>query len=256
MNRNIRLIGILAMMLLVATVQMAGANIADHVVISEICVTGDTEWVELYNPTDGAIDLSNTPIYLCYYSHGKDWNVSFKPGTAKKELSGTIPTHGFYLVRIDGSTDDIPNPDYDWGYEGVASTLSDSQGSIGIFPCDPSTYANSNAANAGRIDAVAWGTVSSVKEGDEASVPDSTKTIQRKVSDTIDSHPDYGPAWDSDNNSADFFIQDSPNPVNSTMSSGNPVAPLPELPTITLTATGILVLAGYASLRRSRKTDK
>ena len=243
------------MMLLVATVQMAGANIADHVVISEMCVTGDTEWVELYNPTDGAIDLSNTPIYLCYYSQSKDWNKPSNPGvsTNKRKLSGTIPAHGFYLVRIDGSTDDIPNPDYDWGYDGVASTLSDSQGSIGIFPCDPVDYDSSDDANAGRIDAVAWGTVSHVKEGDEASVPNSTQTIQRKVNDTINESDTYGPAWDSDDNSADFFIQASPNPVNS---SGNPVAPLPELPTIILTATGILVLAGYASLRRSRKTDK
>ena len=41
-----------------------------------------------------------------------------------------------------------------------------------------------------------------------------------------------------------------------TSPSTDPGYPVPNLPTIILTATGILMLAGYASLRRSRKTDK
>ena len=222
---------------------VSAEDVADHVVISEVNITGDPEWVELYNPTSMSVDLNDT--YLCYYSPGRDWNNSFKPSASKKQLSGTIPAYGFYLVKIDGMDGVIPTPDCDWGYDAPASALSDSTGSIGIFPWDPDTK-TADEANNGRIDAVAWGAVDHVKEGDEASVPTSGKTLQRKVNATINESTVYGPAWDSDDNSADFFIQDSPTPTNSTTSSANPVAPIPEPLTIILVSTGLLMLAGYA----------
>jgi len=43
----------------------------EHVVISEVQIA-DNEFVELYNPTDSAIDM--TGWHWCYYSSGRDWN--------------------------------------------------------------------------------------------------------------------------------------------------------------------------------------
>ena len=59
----------------------------------------------------------------------------------------------------------------------------------------------------------------------------------------------YGPAWDTDNNSADFFIQDSPNPQNS---GADPLPPVPKLSTIILLSTGLITLAGYVLLTKRR----
>jgi len=40
----------------------------DHIVISEVEIK-DSEWVELYNPTDSDVDMSNW--YWCYFSSTK-----------------------------------------------------------------------------------------------------------------------------------------------------------------------------------------
>ena len=139
----------------------------------------------------------------------------------------------------------MPTPDHDWGYTGDADTLSNSAGSIAIFPWNPNTKTAEEAKN-GRIDAVAWGSVKYVKESSEASVPGSGKSLERKTNATAIDH-NYGNAWDSDDNSADFLVQDSPNPQNS---GAEAVPPLPELPGIVLLAFGLLMLATYIVLKR------
>ena len=122
--------GISIILLVLAFVPVADAEIANHVVISEINITGDPEWVELYNPTGESINLSSTSI--CYYSSDRNWSEPYRPAADKMQLSGTIPAYGFYLVKIDG-TGTMPTPDHDWEYTGVANTLSNSAGSVGIF---------------------------------------------------------------------------------------------------------------------------
>ena len=69
---------------------------------------------------------------------------------------------------------------------------------------------------------------------------------QLKMEDATITENGYGPAWDSNNNSADFFIQAEPNPQNS---GAEAVPPVPELPSIVLLAFGLLMLAGYALQR-------
>jgi hypothetical protein len=238
---------IFVLLLVLAFVPVVNAEIANHVVISEVNITGNPEWVELYNPTSESIDLSSTPIYLCYYASSKDWNKSSSPAAGKMQLSGSIPAYGFYLVKIDGITGTIPTPDYDWGYTGDADTLDNFKGSVAIFPWNPNTK-TPDEAEAGGIDAVAWGSVNYVKEGTEAPALGSGKSLQRKVNATLNESASYGPAYDSDDNSADFFIQDSPNPQNSTWifeSGHKPLPPVPELPSIILFAVGLITLAGY-----------
>ena len=121
MNGNVRLIGVLVLgMVVLASVQVVGAataHVANHVVISEIQIdsidgTGGAEddWIELYNPTNGDIDLAANHYRLerrttaggttdVFMEIGDLAHGSYPGGTI-------IPAHGFYLiVRDDANTD-------------------------------------------------------------------------------------------------------------------------------------------------------
>ena len=194
-------------------------NQADHIVISEVSLgVNDAEWIELYNPTIEDMNLINESVYLSYFSSGKNWNEPYKPAVSKRQLSGVIPAKGFYLIRIDG-TGATSIPDYDWDYSGSANTLNDSAGSVAIFPWDPATKTIKEAKQ-GKIDAVGWGDVSYVKEGDSAIAPGANQSLERKAAATSTAatmsaggaHEWQGNGYDSDNNSEDFVIRNIPEP--------------------------------------------
>jgi hypothetical protein len=128
-----------------------------HVVISEVQIA-DNEFVELYNPTDSNINMSSW--YWCYFPYNYDWNNSWRK--QKFPQGASIPSHGFFLVGLDG----YPVPPADWQVYN-SKQLSNDKGSVAIFPWDPETK-TAEQAKSGRIDAVAWGNVSYVKEGLEA----------------------------------------------------------------------------------------
>ena len=222
---------------------LAGAaSIADHVVISEVEIANE-EWVELYNPTDAAVDMSTW--YWCYYESAANWNLSSK----KRAFEGraddfVIEPHTCYLMRIDGT---VPNADWESGFGAPANTLDNSSGSVAIFPWDP-TLKTAAEAEEGRIDAVAWGAVSFVKEGSEAPAPGSGLSLQRRVNETVLNDGIHGPGWDTNNNLADFFIA-TPDPRRSSYA---PVPPIPELAPLILFATGLCMLAGYVMVARHR----
>ena len=98
------------------------------------------------------------------------------------------------------------------------------------------------------IDLVGWD-ISTAYETSPCPKPGSGKSLQRKVDSTTDYDGVHGPGWDTDNNSADFFIG-SPDPK---ASSDGPVPPVPELSTLILFSTGLIVLVGYALLIKRRK---
>ena len=231
---------VLVLILVSATAQMVSADsIADHVVISEVMIdgVGGKEFVELYNPTNSEVSLKDWE--WCYYSSSANWSSPTNHKTFPSDAF--IASHCFYLI-VTQSGDDVGIIE-DWNLGYANHHLSNDKGSVAIFP--DATYSESN-----RVDAVAWGSVGYVKESTEASVTSSGESLQRKVNDTINKNAIYGPAWDSDDNSADFFIQDSPNPTNSTTSSADPMPPVPELPTLTLFSVGLLIIAGCAYMGR------
>lgn len=232
-------------------------GIPNHVVISEVEIV-DSEWIELYNPTNSDVDMSGW--YWCYFSSERDWN---KP-VNHKELSGVIKKHGFYLLRIDG--DAKPHgvdPDWDTGYSDDPNTLSDSAGSVGIFTSDPKDKSVEDA-KAAKIDVVAWGNVSNVKEGTEATAPGSGKSIERKAL-----FEGYAPCQDTDNNAEDFFERETPTPMNSSKTwdpappvrpIGGVVVPASKLellaPWIGLAALACVILAGGAAAIKTITNDQ
>jgi hypothetical protein len=216
------------------------ASIADHVVISEVELV-DSEWVELYNPADAAVDMSSW--YWCYFESARNWNQpSMQKAFVECSSDLSIEACTCYLMRIDGT---VPNNDWDAGFLGKPNTLDNSTGSIALFPWDP-TEKTAEEAEEGRIDAVAWGAVSFVKEGSEAGVPGSGMSLQRRVNETITFDGFHGPGWDTDINAADFFLA-TPDPRSS---YNAPVPPIPELAPLILFATGLCTLAGYAMAAR------
>ena len=207
---------VIVLILVSATVQMVSAetvHVANHVVISEVQIATD-EFVELYNPTNSDIDM--TGWHWCYFSDGRDWNKSYRD---REFPSGaTISAHCFYLVATTSS--DFPTAD--WNLKCATHFLSDTAGSVGIFPWDPDTK-TAEEAKSGRIDAVAWDSVAYVKESSEAEAPSTGKSLERKAIASSSSttmapggdHHTWGNGEDTNNNSADFITKTTPEPQNS-----------------------------------------
>lgn len=168
-----------------------------HLVINEIQVR-DNEFVELYNPTSSSIDLSED--YFSYFSSTRDFN---DPHRNKQFPEGAaIPASGYYLIGLEGYPASSGNPDADWQvYD--SDQLSNSNGSIGIFPFDPTTKTSQEAKD-GTIDIVAWGSVDIVKEIAEFNQTLGVdKSMQRKL------------GADTNNNNNDFEFKEIPSPTNS-----------------------------------------
>ena len=208
------------------------SGIAKHVVISEVYVhainqTGKnlSEFVELYNPTDRAEDLTG-------------WTLSDNEGIIT--LNGIIQAHKFYLVGMAGYNaykDNASWPDADYQATSSNFSLKDSGDEVIL---------NNSAGEV--VDIVGWGTATT-NETLNAETPGENESLQRKVSDTINEDGVHGPAWDTNNNSADFFVQTAPNPQNT---GSEPVLPIPEMSTLILFASGVVMLVCYVVLRREK----
>jgi len=167
-------------------------------IINEIQVK-DNEFVELYNPTGSVINLAS--YSFTYYSSSRDWNDPYRNKTFPANAS--ISAGGYYLIGLNGYPELSGNPDADWQIY-TSSQLSNSAGSIGIFPWDPLTKTVSEA-QAGAIDIAAWGNVVNVKEGTSfQTFLGLDKSMQRK-----------GTGQDTDNNDSDFEYKTIPSPTNS-----------------------------------------
>ncbi len=82
------------------------------VVISESAWMGTAtsssdEWIELYNNTSGAIDLTG-------------WTLNAADGTPSISLSGTVPIGGYFLLER-SNDDSVPGVDADQTYSGALS---------------------------------------------------------------------------------------------------------------------------------------
>lgn len=171
----------------------------DHIVINElqadsIVGAGGTEddWVELYNPTD-------TPIVL------DGWSIQKTTGTftglVKKELTGAIPAGGhFLIVRNDTATNQALKDTADIL---AAGTFSLSDNNVVYLVNNNNNITGSDDPDI--VDFVGFGT-STIFEGAGSAInPAETKSIARATD-----------GEDTNNNNADFYLQDTPTPQNST----------------------------------------
>ncbi len=172
---------------------------ASHLIINEI-QTRDNEFVELYNPTDSAIDLSG--YYFSYYSSARDWNNPWR--NQEFPASASIPANGYYLIGLQGFPQTEGNPDADWQVYN-SDQLNNSNGSVAIFPSNPDSDTKTpQEIKDEAVDAVAWGCVDFVKETTEFNQTlGIDKSMQRKLN------------ADTDNNDSDFEFRKMPSPTNS-----------------------------------------
>ena len=217
-------------------VEYTSGGIADHVVISEVQIHGDGDtkhdFVEIYNPTDTPVDLSGYNL-MKMTSSGTSSSI-------KSPIDYTLQPHRFYL----------------WA--------SSSDGSYpAAIGADVSTTATITANNAVAIvrrsdgeviSGLGWGNldlanVTYCENAPYPTNPGDGESLQRKINATINADG-YGPAWDTNDNSADFFTQISPSPQNS---GSGPVAPIPELSTLILLMAGLVALMGYVIVKKGRK---
>ncbi|MBI2463053.1 MAG: lamin tail domain-containing protein [Candidatus Spechtbacteria bacterium] len=170
-----------------------------HIVINEI-QTGDSEFVELYNPTDANISLDG--YYFAYYSTSKtSWD---NPWRVKQFPSAALISAGaYYLIGFKGYNTANNNPNADW-QPYTSAQLANTGGTIAIFSQDPECAKQTPCAVT-PIDAVAWGDVTSaLQENTAVAAPTLNKSISRG-----DQHQD------TDNNAQDFTQLDIPTPTNS-----------------------------------------
>ena len=207
-------------------------GIADHVVISEVQIGGATakdEFVELYNPTNAQVSLEGW--YLTKKTSG---------GTEGNLLAGfpdtSIPAHGFFLIT--------PQSNYTGS---VTADATYSQTTNSIAADNTVILYSDNKITV--VDKVGFGDAADNETLSYPDNPGDNKSLQRMINATI-KEGGYGPAWDTNNNSADFFTQAEPSPQNLEF---GPVAPIPELDTLVLLMTGMVALVGYVIVKKGRK---
>jgi len=202
------------------TFTAGSAYIANHLVISEVQIKGDGDrdhdFIEIYNPTDSDIDLSNYKggyvKLVKYTSEGTKCRIK-----SWQNEPSIVPSHGFYL----------------W-----ASSKDDNYPSKIGADCSTKEYLASDNAVALElsdgtvIDLVGWG-ASIVNETLSFPFnPQNNQSIERKAlfsSDNTtmgygeDKH--LGNGHDTNNNFNDFILRDCSDPQNSSSSKEDPPWP-------------------------------
>lgn len=197
-------------------IKPAQAATANHIVISEVQISGATgfstdEFVELYNPLDSAVDITGWQL-IKRTASGAAYSLIEQFETAQ------ISAHGYYLIA------------HPTGYKG--STIPDARYSTNnsISPDNSLELVNPQ----GIVDLVGWGKASHF-EGEVTSTPGSNKSLERKAlagSTTETMQTDgsdifRGNGEDSDKNSADFFVRDLSEPQNTNSELEFVTAPAP-----------------------------
>lgn len=191
---------------------------ANHVVISEFATRGPNnateEFVELYNPTDNAVDMSG-------------WHLQYKQGTggafadrAILPANSTIGAHKFFLIMNNNYLSPPTAPDYTSSLWGSGQGAADN-GHMRILD-----------ASLVEVDKVGWGSCDS-PEGSAApnhGTSANNNSVERKyvATSTADSlasggaHVLLGNGQDTNNNGSDYVVQThGRNPQN----SSNPPEP-------------------------------
>ncbi|MFC1900531.1 carboxypeptidase regulatory-like domain-containing protein [Chloroflexota bacterium] len=210
-----------------------GGMMGSPLIISEIQTTGGVasdEFIELYNRAPEPVDLSTWSIQ---YKSGTAPSLSPESPTKVKNLTGSIPGNGFFLIANSDGYDfggtkaaDVTYIDAKFAMKGTGGTvfLVNAQTPIG-GPNHPAVQ-----------DKVAWGSGNLTAEGTPAPAPPPNGSIERKScpestssSMTTGIDAGMGNTFDSENNLSDFIVRGTAQPQNSgdteapEMSGMNPV---------------------------------
>ncbi|MRK02917.1 ExeM/NucH family extracellular endonuclease [Aeromicrobium sp. S22] len=202
LTRGMAVSAVAAASLVALPATSASAAPADHVVINEVYVNGGsagqtykTKFVELYNPTDRAVDISTWSLQ--YRSGGSG---SAFAATTKYDLTGVIQPGRHFLVAggSNGANGaDLPTPDQTTTLAPAAGggTIA-LVGSTDLLPAITGNVKGSPSASNDIVDLIGFGTTNTFETA--AAPGPGTTTNARSINRT-------GFA-DTDDNSADFTL--------------------------------------------------
>jgi hypothetical protein len=214
---KITALGLAVLTILVVTALLPIAiaqEVPTHVVISEVFYdesgTDNNEFCELYNPTDSNIAISGWKL--------KAFNQAGVLKTTTTLPAGTnITAHKFYLI---GEKDPLNSAD--WG--GTAISPDCLRGGAD-WQNGPDDYLVLEDGTGTYVDGVRWGHDDGNNPPAIVDVPDNHTAPDAAESESIKRkslNGGYGPCKDTNNNSIDFFVQDTPTPKNSALPEMDP----------------------------------
>lgn len=219
----------MAFLLLVSTflpsglVGKANAQMAEHVVISQVFGGGGNsgaqykqDFVELYNPTDQPIEMTNWQIQYAS-STG-----TFSSTSTAAAINKTIPAHGYLLIVLSAgagtATDISALADMTAGIN-----MSGSNGKVRIVDADKNV-----------VDLVGFGSANEFEGTKGTNTLSNSTSAQRRPYSKVDPAPGKGNAWDSDDNGLDFFV----GPVTAPRNTASPTE-APMVPEVSLDPIGL-----------------
>ncbi|WP_158602270.1 DUF4350 domain-containing protein [Cohnella endophytica] len=229
----------------------AKAAAANHVVISGIFGgNGATnlygsDYVELYNPTDGNVALDG-------------WSIQYASATGAFTQQNAIPSgqsikaHGYYLIKL-VTTAGGPNLPVTEDMTGTIN-LSGTAGKVALAKV---TTGITGVTDPNAVDVVGYGTTATGYEGSgPTAAPSSTTALMRKTN--LGNDPvltsGEGNGWDNDDNKTDFVvtatpkIRNSSSPVEPALSGGGTETPPPSEKSANPTASLITLRDDYTTL--------
>jgi len=187
-------------------------------------------FLEIYNPNDFEINLDDFSVqYLGGKSQIKEFSTSsidlekFSSKIKKFNLSGSIKPFGYYLIA---STSSVFGIKADKVFKTFNPALT---GGTIFLVASQDRLASPTSTQI--IDQLAWGTSSKLgalfPEKAPAPPPIKNSSLERKAfkDSTLENFPcwqNFGRSFDSQDNSFDFILQNSPTPQNSQSFSQNP----------------------------------
>lgn len=215
---------LLTIVIFATKIQPAHSATATNIVISEIQIAGvnaNDEFVELYNPTDMAIDLAGWRLTR-FTSTGTEGNLV-------ASMSGVIPAHGYFLVAH-ASYSGTVNPDLDYS----TSNNIPASGAAALYSDAGQTI----------IDLIGFG-ANTHNETTPFQNPPTGQSAERKAQSDSTSllmaigglHELFGNGEDTNNNSLDFLTRTIPQPQNSSAMETLPQVTVTNTPTMTPSVT-------------------
>ncbi|MXV52553.1 T9SS type B sorting domain-containing protein [Pedobacter sp. HMF7647] len=227
---------------------------APKIVISELYGGGGNsgavyknDFIELYNPTTSAVDLTGWSVQYTSAAGTGNWTVT--------PLSGTIASKGYFLIQEakgTGGTTDLPTPD-------ITGTIA-MAGTAGKVILSNSTVVLSGANPTGNsiVDKVGFGPTATGFEGTApTAVLTNTTSAERKANAASTAASMafggadelLGNGYDTDDNASDFVIS-QPNPQNSSLAE--PPAPSNN-PVLTASSTNLTFVQAVNTTSLSQK---
>ena len=215
---HLKRIGSLAIAALVSTCvvvpQATAAVDGSTAVISEVYGGGGNknapftnDFIELYNPTDSAIDVSGWSVE--YFS-------SKGNSGGKTTLNGSIPAGGYYLIQEGGggTGEPLPTPDAEGGL-----SMSGSKGSVKLYD-----------ASGAEVDVVGYGEAS-ISEGAPTPALSSTTSAQRNAAgnDTDDNAADFSTAAPTPKSGGGATAPEDPQPEDPRPAEPGSTVTIPEI---------------------------